>query len=253
MIPHQSEAIVLRTWPFREADQIVSLLTREQGRITGIAKSAAKSRRRFGGALEPTTFVRAHYSERPRRELARLDAFEVIRSPLSEPVDYARAAALAFIVEILEAALPDHDPQDHIFRLVLSVTEQTLVDRIWMPITYFALWITRLMGWLPDLSRCRLCGALLAGASCYDSPGSIGLLCADHGSPFRNGVGSWNSLSAESHALALRILRSPVGDLAREPWPRERASDLRHFAIRGLERHLDRKLVTAATLTRLGG
>jgi len=116
----QGEAIVLRTWPIHEADQIVSLFTRAQGRIKGVAKSAAKSRRRFGGALEPMTWVTASYVEKPKQELVRLDACEVITSPLSDPVDYARAAALAFYAEVLEETLPDHDPHDAVFRLLLA-------------------------------------------------------------------------------------------------------------------------------------
>ena len=67
-----AEAIVLRTWPIREADQIVALFTREFGKVKGVAKSAAKSRRRFGGALEPMTHVRASFVEKPRQELVRL-------------------------------------------------------------------------------------------------------------------------------------------------------------------------------------
>ena len=55
MIVHQVEAVVLRTWPIHEADQIVSLFTRDYGKIKGVAKAAARSRRRFGGALEPMT------------------------------------------------------------------------------------------------------------------------------------------------------------------------------------------------------
>ena len=62
---HQGEAVVLRTWPIHEADQIVSLFTRAQGRIKGVAKAASKSRRRFGGALEPMTWVMASYVEKP--------------------------------------------------------------------------------------------------------------------------------------------------------------------------------------------
>ena len=89
-----AEAIVLRTWPIREADQIVALFTREFGKVKGVAKSAAKSRRRFGGALEPMTHVRASFFEKPRQELVRLDAFEILSSPLSRPIDYARTAAL---------------------------------------------------------------------------------------------------------------------------------------------------------------
>jgi len=61
MSAHQAEAVILRKWPVREADEIVSLFTRTHGRIRGVAKAAAKSRRRFGGALEPMTFVSASY------------------------------------------------------------------------------------------------------------------------------------------------------------------------------------------------
>src|ERR1700758_1719072 len=113
-----SEAVVLRTWPVHEADLIVSLFTRDYGKIRGVAKSALKSRRRFGGALEPMTLSRAWLAERPRQELVRLDQREGIRSPLSAPVDQARLAVLSFFAEVVEEALPDHDPQDAIFRLL---------------------------------------------------------------------------------------------------------------------------------------
>jgi DNA repair protein RecO (recombination protein O) len=254
MIAHQSEAIVLRTWPVHEADQIVSLFTRDLGKIRGVAKSAAKSRRRFGGALEPTTFVRARYAEKPKQELVRLDLFEILHSPLSEPVDYARACALAFIVEILEESLPDHDPQDGVFRLARSVLAETHVGCIWMPVTYFALWMTRLMGWLPDIAHCLSCGARLAGAPSYFHVHSDGLFCADHGRGADAGpLRRLNTLAADSQALALSIFRTPASALASEPWPRQRGADLRRFVIQSLERHLERRLTTMTALSRLAG
>jgi DNA repair protein RecO (recombination protein O) len=246
----QAEAVVLRTWPIHEADQIVSLFTRDYGKIKGVAKSAARSRRRFGGALEPMTQVRAHYAEKPSQELVRLDSFEILRSPLAEPVDYARATALAFFAEVLERTLPDHDPHDAVFRLLLSVLEQTRVGHIWMPLTYFALWTTRLMGWLPDLSHCLLCGVALSGQPAYFRFSSDGLFCADH----RQGEGSNGAaLAPDSQMLAIRMFRSPVASFAGEAWPRSRGADLRRFAIQSLERHLERKLTTAVALSRLGG
>src|ERR1700759_578637 len=99
MIPHHGEAIVLRTWPFHEADLLVSLLTREQGRVKGVARHALKSRKRFGGSLEPATHVRAHYTERPKQDLVRLDSFEILWSPLTAHVDYLRTAGLQLGVE----------------------------------------------------------------------------------------------------------------------------------------------------------
>src|SRR6185437_359588 len=120
-----SEAVILRTWPVHEADLVVSFFTRDYGRLKGIAKSALKSRKRFGGALEPMTLARAWFAERPRQELVRLDQLEIVRSPLSGPIDAARLAALSFYAEVLDEALPEHDPQDAVFRLVVSVLEQT--------------------------------------------------------------------------------------------------------------------------------
>ncbi len=54
-----SEAVVLRTWPVHESDLLVSFFTRDYGRLKGMAKAALKSRKRFGGALEPMTVARA--------------------------------------------------------------------------------------------------------------------------------------------------------------------------------------------------
>lgn len=242
-----AEAIVLRTWPIREADQIVALFTRELGKVKGVAKSAAKSRRRFGGALEPMTYVRASFVEKPRQELVRLDYFEILRSPLSAAVDYTRLSALAFFAEVIDETQPDRDPNDDVFRLVLSVLEAAETDSVWMPVTYFALWMTRLMGWLPELKRCMLCGEPLGAAPAYFHALSDGLVCVHHK---RLASGT---LSVESQRLAAQIFHVAVSGLDGGAWSRERARDLRRFSVQTLERHLERRLTSAAALVKLGG
>lgn len=245
MIQKLGEAIVLRTWPFLEADLLVSLFTREQGRLKGVARHAMRSRQRFGGALEPMTCVRASYAERPRQELVRLDAFEIVSSPLSRPIDYARTAALQLIAEIIEEALPEQAPDDPVFRLVVAVLEELRVECVWLPVLYFALWMNRLMGWMPQLTQCAVCGESLRGRTLYYPPTSDGVTCFDDRRP-----GSI-SLSADSAALAERIFRAPLNELATENFPRGRAADLRRFALDLLERHLERRLASARTLNRL--
>jgi DNA repair protein RecO (recombination protein O) len=242
MIQRVGEAIVLRTWPFQEADLLVSLFTREQGRVKGVARHAMRSRRRFGGALEPMTHVRATYSERPKQELVRLDAFEILSSPMSQPVDYARVAALEFVAEVMEEAMPEGAPEDTVFRLALGVLEQMQVGRVWMPVTYFALWMSRLMGWMPELGRCAVCGAGLAGGMVWYSAAGYGVTCADDSRPDSIVV------SAESVNVAARMFRASVADLAAEQWPTERAVDLQRFAIELLERHLEGRLRSAQAL-----
>jgi DNA repair protein RecO (recombination protein O) len=272
-----SEAVILRTWPVHESDLLVSFFTRDYGRLKGMAKAALKSRKRFGGALEPMTLARAWFAERPRQELVRLDQLEILRSPLSMPVDQTRMAVLSFYAEVIDEALPERDPQATVFRLVASVLEQTnavkaeawnsgtgqggvaqaqFADRPtsgpafagpWMALTYFSLWMTRLMGLLPDIGHCMVCGETLGAGEVRFNAYADGLFCGLHA----NGSGS--GLSADSWQLAQRMLRAPAASFAGEAWPRKRGQDLRRFTLQTLERHLERKLKTAEALARLGG
>jgi DNA repair protein RecO (recombination protein O) len=242
MTQYVGEALVLRVWPFEEADLLVSLFTREQGRVKGVARHAMKSRRRFGGALEPMTYVRASYAEKPKQELVRLDAFEILWSPLRDPVDYGRTAALQFVAEVLEEAMPEHAPEDAVFRLAVAVLYEIKVGMVWMPATYFALWMNRLMGWMPELGHCAVCGLDLHGGTVWYSATADGVTCEDD-----RRMGSV-ALSAASVEEARRMFRLTIGELAKEDWPRSRAADLRRFAMDLLERHLERRLKSVRAL-----
>src|SRR6266446_4248101 len=175
----ESEAIVLRTYPLRESDLLVTLFTRLEGKVRGVARAAKKSRRRFGGALEPLTYIKVAYDDRERRELARLDSCEVLESPLASEVSYPRAVALGHVAELLDELLPDREANDAVFRLALSVLAQLRGKEFWLPITYFDLWMARLMGYLPDLSECLNCGRSLNGDRAFFHALTDGLLCAD--------------------------------------------------------------------------
>jgi DNA repair protein RecO (recombination protein O) len=240
-----SEAVVLRTWPVHEADLIVSFFSRDFGKLRGVAKSALKSRKRFGGALEPMTQVRAWFAERPKQDLVRLDQLEIVRSPLASAVDPTRLAVLSFFAELLDEALPERDPQETVFRLLASVLEQSTVEQPWMPLTYFSLWMTRLMGLLPDLGHCTVCGESLQAGEISFNLHSDGLFCPVH----RHA--SDHVLSADSWQVAQAMLRAPVAAFARESWPRRRAQDLRRFTLAVLERHLERRLRSAEALARM--
>ena len=241
----ESEAIVLRTYPLREADLLVTLFTRLEGKVKGVARAAKKSRRRFGGALEPLTYVRVHYEDRERQELARLDSCEVLESPLAREVSYPRAAALGHVAELLDELLPDREANDAVFRLTLAVLAALQGSEIWLPVTYFELWMTRLVGFLPELSECIVCGRGLNGSRAFYHVLADGLMCVDD-----KRLAS-SELSSESRMLAAQMFRTPVEGLDLHDWPKAKAADLRKFLIQILERHLERKLVTAGMLERI--
>jgi len=246
MALRESEAIVLRTYPLREADLLVTLFTRAEGKVRGVARSAKKSKRRFGGALEPLTYVRAFYDVREGQELARLDSCEVLESPFSAEVSYARAVALGHVAELLDELLPDREANDAIFRLALSVLHVMTGPEIWMPVTYFELWLTRLVGFLPELTECIVCGRNLNGSRAYFHALADGVMCADD-----KRLAS-SEISSESRTLAAQMFRAPVESFVGAPWPKSQCADLRKFLIQILERHIEKKLVTAGMLEKLG-
>jgi DNA repair protein RecO (recombination protein O) len=242
MAQRESEAIVLRSYPLREADLLVTFFTRIEGKVRGVARSAKKSKRRFGGALEPLTYVRAFYDVKERQDLARLDACEVLESPMASEVTYARATALGHIAELLDELLPDREANDAIFRLTLSVLHVLTGPEIWMPVTYFDLWLTRLVGFLPELTECVVCGRPLNGSRAYYHALADGLMCPDD-----KRMAS-SELTADSRLLAAQMFRAPVESFAGAPWPKAQGADLRKFLIQILQRHLEKKLVTAGML-----
>jgi len=242
MALRESEAIVLRTYAIREADLLVTLFTRAEGKVHGVARSAKKSKRRFGGALEPLTYVRAFYDVRERQELVRLDSCDVLESPLACEVGYARAVALGHIAELLDELLPDHEPNDAIFRLTLSVLHVLTGPDIWMPVTYFDLWLTRLVGFLPELNECIVCGRSLNGDRAYFHALADGLMCADD----RRLASS--EISSESRRLATKMFRCPVDTFAGTTWPKSQGADLRKLLIQILQRNIEKKFVTATML-----
>jgi DNA repair protein RecO (recombination protein O) len=241
----ESEAIVLRTYPLRESDLLVTLFTRLEGKVRGVARAAKKSRKRFGGSLEPLTYVKVAYDDRERNELARLDSCEVLESPLATEVSYPRAVALGHVAELLDELLPDREPNDAVFRLALSVLAQLRGKDYWLPITYFDLWMARLMGYLPELTECLNCGRSLNGSRAYFHALADGLMCPEH-----KRLAS-SEMSAESRKLAAQMLRVPLSAIDAVATQKSSA-DLRKFLMQLLERNIDKKLVTRGMLERVG-
>lgn len=248
-----SEAIILRTYPLKEADLIVSFFARDQGKLRGVAKRARRPKNTFGSGLERLSHVRLAYFQRENRELVNLDSCDLIHSQFNVLSDYGACVALDYFAEVSEQLLPAGEANERFFRLLLAVLEQMRSDeagKVWRAASYFSLWAVRLSGFLPDLDACLGCGNWL------DEPGRPeraffhnsrdGLLCE---SCRRSLVaGGSEELSAESRRIAAEMLRTPVGQLSKTEWVRGTAADLRRFLVQHMERHIERRLITVPVL-----
>jgi DNA repair protein RecO (recombination protein O) len=177
---HTGEALVLRTYRLGESDRIVVLLTRDRGKKRGVARGGARSRKRFGGALEPFTHVRVAYQEREQRDLVRLDYADVLASPLTaggEACTYA-----SYFAELLDEWAPENDPQERLYRLGVAVLDALHAgvgaERL---ARYFEYWLLRLQGVYPSTQACPQCGTPLRAGAVLE-PRSHWFLCRQCGS-----------------------------------------------------------------------
>jgi DNA repair protein RecO (recombination protein O) len=175
MQAYSSDALILRTFRYGEADQIVVFLTEDRGKKRGVAKNATKSRRRFGGGLESLSRGRATYVEHERRELVRLDRIEPKISPMDAAANQSPGAGAhvlghaAYFAELLDEWAPENAANERLFRLGAAVAEAMQnggpgarwIDAL---ARYFEYWLLRLEGVYPALDRCPRCGAATLGA-----------------------------------------------------------------------------------------
>jgi len=259
-----SEALVLRTYPFKEADLVVSFLTRDQGKLRGVAKRARRPKSTFGSGLERLSHVRMAYFQRESHELVNLDSCELIRSQFDLVTSYQSSIALDYFAEASELLLPSAEPSEKFFRLLVAVLESlrpaggestAQAGRVWRAVTYFSLWAVRLSGWLPELHVCLSCGSLLDDPEtperAFFSRDRAGLICG-HCRRTSGAGNSWE-LSRESREIAGQILRQHVAQLGEAHWTQSTAADLRRFLVQQIESHGERRLITAPMLEGLTG
>jgi len=175
--PQSSRALILRTRAYGESDRIVCFLSEDFGKLSGIAKGARNSRRRFANCLNPTTLVRVHFRSRQSAGLVFMDSCDLLVLPgaLVEPLKLAYAGYLIELVDLLTEeglAVPE------LFHLL----EEGLEGLRSGPATSsflrcFELGVLRGAGFEPRLDRCAGCDRELDGAESFLDPRHGTLTC----------------------------------------------------------------------------
>jgi DNA repair protein RecO (recombination protein O) len=238
----ETEALVLRTYRLGEADKIVSLFTRQMGRVRAVASGAQRTKSRYGGTLESLSYVRLWFYERENRDLARLNSVEIIESFFDMQKDYASHVAAQYVVEVSERLLPEREVNERIFRLLLVVLRSLKrfgeIDR---PLVYFNYWMLRLGGFLPDVTVCGECGRTFDDESVFYGPGISTLA----GKECRIGMGAnGRSISAKALAETQAACGRSLEKWMQEATVPKHCKDVRSFLEFLMEFQAERKLIT---------
>jgi DNA repair protein RecO (recombination protein O) len=134
------------------------------GKVRGVAHGARKMKSRFGSSLEPFTEVALTFFRKEGRELMSISTCEILRSHFHRAArDVETASAFSYMAELLMEFLPDHEPNERLYRLLLATLEAIEEGHdLARLLRYFESWLLRLGGFFPDTSRCAACGESIA-------------------------------------------------------------------------------------------
>ena len=151
MSGYQSEALTLRTYPYAESHKIAVFLTRNFGKVRGVAYGAQKAKGRFSGALEPLTHLLLTFSRKENQELASLKNCEILQVFPGYQLSLEVNLHFSYFAELLVEFSREEEESELLFRLSLAVLEATQKISIDRVARYFELWLLKLEGVLPSL------------------------------------------------------------------------------------------------------
>ena len=238
---YRDEAIVLRTQKLGEADRIITLLTRANGRVRAVAKGVRRTTSRFGSRLEPFTHVDLQLAE--GRSLDVVTQAETLAPYAAElGSDYAKYTAGTVMLETAERlVVEDKEPALQQFLLLVAALRALAGERNpGLVLDSFLLRSLAVAGYAPTFESCARCGS--EGPHGWFNPAAGGMLCSTcrvpgSASPGPETVELLGALLAGEWAVAESSL----------PRQRKEASAL---VAAYLAWHLERRLKSLAHLAR---
>lgn len=193
---YQDEGVVLRTAKLGEADRILTLLTRDHGKVRAVAKGVRRTKSRFGGRLEPFMRVALLIAEgRSLDVVSQAESIAAYAGPIC--ADFQAYTAANVICETADKLVAtEKEPAVAQYRLVLGALN-ALAKHAHEPSAIGDSYVLRALaiaGWTPRLRVCVVCGEPISSTlSWYFSISAGGLMCAADHTPESEAV-SWDAI-----------------------------------------------------------
>jgi len=249
MWTRRSDAIILRTRDHGESDRLITFFSSGQGRLTGIAKGARRSKKRFVHTLEPLSLVHLTYVERAPSGLVRIEASE-LRNPFTAlRQDLARLGYASLGVELVLELAPEREANPALFALLAQYLDrlQAGADSEALALLFQAR-ILSLSGFGPNLQRCARCGEEpTVPGQWYFSISRGALLCSAH----RSGSGT-TALSPGTILILRQAQRLPLETLWRLRFHPQSRAECRVLLLGLIRHHLEKDLKSITVLQQIG-
>ena len=154
----RTEAIVLRKMDYRETSQIVTLFTREKGKMAVLAKGARLLKSRFGSSLQPMSYTQVVFYHKPTRGLQTLSESAHVQPFHRISRDLEKISIGWRIVELVYALMEEEQQHPQVFNLLVEVLgrlDEADVHAINL-LPYFQMRLATVLGFAPDIDRERV-------------------------------------------------------------------------------------------------
>ena len=248
LLCHVTPAIVLRTWPFGESDKIVSFLTESHGKLTGIAKGAKRSRKRFVNSLEPFSLVNLRFQDRAHSNLAFIVASDLAFGFKHLLTSLEKISFASYLVEITDGLIGERDENHLVFRhLKDGLTHLDERSTSLTFLTSFELKLLKLAGYQPLLDSCRRCGRERwdqCPTRWHFSPRDGGILC-ESCSRLRKEIFSLSAATLEILTNLQEEKNMSASDVSLSTGV---LKEIRSVVVRFIEFHMEREIKSAVFL-----
>lgn len=174
------EAIVLKHAEFGEADRLVTLYTRERGKVRALAKGARKVRSRKAGHLEP--FTRLSLLLASGRSLDIITQAEAIETNAAVSTSLEALGYASYVAELADRFSSDEDENRGLYRLLRDTYQRLAAGQDpQLAVRYYEVRLLDLMGFRPQLQNCLGCGKQIQAEDQYFSTPQGGVLCPSCG------------------------------------------------------------------------
>jgi DNA repair protein RecO (recombination protein O) len=240
-------AFILRSVNYRESDRILTLYTREHGKLSAIARAARKSSKRFGGALLP--FAVFDVSLTPSRkgsgEMFTISQASLQRANDGLGKDLTRLGVAGFLLELIREAAPEHESSEPLFRLgdeaLTLLSDEPMLNPRGLMLAA-GMRILAQCGLAMSVGRCNACGREVPGGkSVYFDTLRGGVVCTPCG-------GGPILLDAETATAFAFLEQHPVLDGARHSISPETLAHMESVFTGFIQMHLEKELKTPAYL-----
>ena len=170
-----TDAIVLRTVNYSETSIIATLLSKEEGKITLMAKGARKPKSSFSAQFEPMNILNINYFHKDGRNIQLLKNSSFIENSLSIRNRFDSLNYGLTIIEVLDKLLHEHDIDPIIYRLsvkTLSALKNSVANYD-IIFSFFLLQLSIRLGFMPELNKCCNCSNRLESAKFDEHQGEL--------------------------------------------------------------------------------